>query len=40
VGLEPLSDRLARATPTPRPADPEGFERDYQAWLRRVGWRR
>lgn len=39
VGLEPLSRRLAREKPSPRPADPERFEREYQAWLRRVGWR-
>jgi hypothetical protein len=39
VGLEPLSDRLAREKPSPRPANPERFEREYQAWLRRVGWR-
>ena len=39
VGLEPLRDRLALAQPAPRPADPEGFELEYQAWLRRVGWR-
>jgi hypothetical protein len=39
VGLEPLSKRLAREKPSPRPADPERFEREYQAWLRRVGWR-
>jgi hypothetical protein len=39
VGLEPLSKRLARETAYPRPADPERFEREYAAWLRRVGWR-
>jgi hypothetical protein len=39
VGLESLSKRLARETPSPRPADPERFEREYQAWLYRVGWR-
>lgn len=39
VGLEPLSKRLAREEPSPSPADPERFEREYQAWLRRVGWR-
>jgi hypothetical protein len=39
VGLEPLSRRLAREKPAPKPADPERFEREYQAWLRRVGWR-
>jgi len=39
VGLEPLSERLAREKPSPRPADRERFERDYEAWLRRVGWR-
>jgi len=39
VGLEPLSKRLAREKPSPRPADAERFEREYQAWLRRVGWR-
>ena len=40
VGLEPLADILARAEPQPLPADPERFERDYQAWLVEVGWRR
>lgn len=39
VGLEPLRDRLAREKPFPKPADPERVEREYQAWLRRVGWR-
>lgn len=39
VGLEPLAERLAREMPSPRPADPDRFEREYQAWLRRVGWR-
>jgi hypothetical protein len=39
VGLEPLGDRLARETPSPTPADPERFHREYQAWLLRVGWR-
>ncbi len=39
VGLEPLGERLARAGRTPLPADPERFEREYEAWLRRVGWR-
>lgn len=40
VGLEPLSEILARAKPQPLPADPEQFERDYQNWLVEVGWRR
>lgn len=40
VGLEPLAEVLARATPQPLPADPERFERDYQNWLVEVGWRR
>jgi hypothetical protein len=39
VGLEPLSNRLARVRPSPKPPDPERLERGYQAWLRRVGWR-
>lgn len=39
VGLEPLAERLARAEPEPRPKDRARFEREYQAWLRRVGWR-
>jgi hypothetical protein len=39
VGLEPLVKRLAREKPVPKPADPERFEREYQQWLRRVGWR-
>ena len=39
VGLEPMADRLARAEPEPLPADRERLEREYEAWLRRVGWR-
>jgi hypothetical protein len=42
VGLEPLADQLRRAhqvTP-PDPATRERREREYQQWLRRVGWRR
>ena len=39
VGLEPLSRRLARAERAQKPADPERLEREYQAWLQRVGWR-
>jgi len=39
VGLEGLSKKLAREKPAPKPTDPERFEREYQAWLRRVGWR-
>jgi len=39
VGLEPLSVRLARAGRVPVPKDPARFERNYEAWLRRVGWR-
>ncbi len=39
VGLDPLQDVLARSEPSPVPRDPEAFERGYQAWLRRVGWR-
>jgi hypothetical protein len=39
VGLEPLAERLAQAEREPLPKDRERFEREYQAWLRRVGWR-
>jgi hypothetical protein len=39
VGLEPLSERLAREKPIPKPTDLERSEREYQAWVRRVGWR-
>jgi hypothetical protein len=39
VGLEPLVERLAREKPSPKPVAPERSEREYQAWLRRVGWR-
>lgn len=39
VGLEPLSSRLARERPSPTPSNPERLEREYQAWLRRAGWR-
>ena len=40
VGLEPLAEILARAKPQPLPADRERFERDYQEWLIKVGWRK
>lgn len=39
VGLEPLAERLAREPPIPMPKDRARFEREYQAWLVRVGWR-
>jgi hypothetical protein len=39
VGLPPLAEILARP-PTPLPADPGRFERDYQKWLVDVGWRK
>lgn len=39
VGLDPLHERLARAERVPLPEDPERFDREYEAWLRRVGWR-
>ena len=39
VGLEPLAERLARTEPEPLPKDRARFEREYQVWLRRVGWR-
>jgi hypothetical protein len=39
VGLEPLRDRLAREPRIPPPSDRQRFEREYQEWLRRVGWR-
>jgi hypothetical protein len=39
VGLEPLSERLAREKPAPKPTELERSEREYQAWLSRVGWR-
>lgn len=39
VGLEPLSERLAREKPEPLPRDRERFEGEYQSWLLRVGWR-
>ena len=40
VGLEPLAAYLAREGRVPPPADPDAFRRDYEAWLRRTGWRR
>ena len=40
VGLEPLDVRLAREQRVPAPTDRKRFEREYEAWLRRVGWRR
>ena len=39
VGLEPLEVVLHRTGRIARPSDPERFERDREAWLRRVGWR-
>lgn len=39
VGLEPLADRLAREPRSPPPADRAAFDREAEAWLRRVGWR-
>jgi hypothetical protein len=39
VGLEPLAERLAKAERVPAPMDREAYERGYEAWLRRVGWR-
>lgn len=40
VGLEPLSDVLNRQKPEPPPRDRQRFEREYEVWLLRVGWRR
>lgn len=40
VGLEPLSAVLARQKAEPLPQDRERFEREYEAWHKRVGWRR
>lgn len=40
VGLEPIAERLERAGHQPPPADRARFEREYEAWLHRVGWRR
>ena len=40
VGFEPLGERLAREPPMPMPRDRARFEREYQEWLVRVGWRR
>ena len=39
VGLEPLAARLAKAERVPPPKDREAYERGYEAWLRKVGWR-
>ena len=39
VGLEPLAQGLARTAPAPPPKDRAQYERDYQEWLYRVGWR-
>ncbi len=41
LGLEPMAVRLARAERVP-PMDPERraqWQREYEAWLRRTGWR-
>jgi hypothetical protein len=40
VGLEPLDMRLAGEQRVPVPTDRKRFEREYEAWLHRVGWRR
>jgi hypothetical protein len=39
VGLQPLSEHLARAEAEPLPVDRAKWNREYEAWLRRVGWR-
>ena len=39
-GLESPTDRLARADRQPLPKDRVRFEREYEEWLRRVGWRK
>lgn len=39
VGLEPLADRLAKAGRAPPPKDRAEYERGYEAWLRKAGWR-
>jgi hypothetical protein len=40
VGLEPLDVGLAGEQRVPAPTDLKRFEREYEAWLHRVGWRR
>jgi hypothetical protein len=40
VGLEPLKDRIAGEGPAPLPRDRARFAREYEAWLRRAGWRK
>ena len=39
VGLEPLAERLAKSERVPPPKDRDAYEREYEAWLRSVGWR-
>jgi hypothetical protein len=39
VGLEPLAERLAMAGRVPPPKDRAEYERGYEAWLRKAGWR-
>lgn len=39
VGLGPLATRLGPAEHVMSPAERAEYEREYQAWLRRVGWR-
>lgn len=39
VGLPPLAVQLARLERLPPPRDRARYQRDYEAWLRRVGWR-
>jgi hypothetical protein len=40
VGLEPLGERLAREERVPPPKDRDAYQRGYEEWLRKVGWRR
>ncbi|MEO6526340.1 MAG: DUF6624 domain-containing protein [Gemmatimonadaceae bacterium] len=39
VGLEPLTEKLARVERVPPPADRAEYQRGYERWLREVGWR-
>lgn len=39
VGLEPLAERLAKTQRMPPPKDRDAYQREYEEWLRKVGWR-
>ena len=44
IGLDSIEERTAKmreaSSPSERPKDLKEFQRDYENWLRRVGWRK